>query len=459
MAAPAKNIPGPKQQVVLYSDNCEAQQEHTVDQPGMDPEAGGGPNETSPLIRNISCETWKDPRRNLYRLATCFWSFLLMGANDASYGALIPYLEKYYHVSHGSVSFVFLSPTIGYIASAISNHYLHIKLGQRGVAVIAGACHAAAYSIMSSHPPFRILVLSYVLVGFGNGVVDCGWNAWVSSLDSASQLLGLLHACYGAGGVIGPLLATALITKAKLEWYTFCYIMVGLAGIESVVMSWAFWDLTASKYRHGHGPDAKEPKAGLYATLFEKPAAQVCWTAASFLFILVGMEVALGGWIVTFMLDERHTDKFASGMVSVVFWLGMTMGRAILGFLTPALGAQYSTMVYMVFAMAALVVFWMVPVFYVSVIAVASMGLFIGPLFPNVILMVNMLLPRQMHVTAIGFASAIGGSGAAVMPFVTGILAQYANGVKVLPPVILALQGVTFVLWNCFPAMNKARQG
>ncbi|PHH59044.1 hypothetical protein CDD81_3849 [Ophiocordyceps australis] len=458
MATAAKNTRGPKQQAVLYPDNGQVQQEH-VDPPGMDPEAGSGAHETSPLIGNISGETWKDPIRNLYRLGTCFWSFLLMGANDASYGALIPYLEKYYHVSHGSVSFVFLSPTIGYIASAISNHYLHIKVGQRGVAVIAGACHVIAYSIMSAHPPFIILVLSYILVGFGNGVVDCGWNAWVSSLKSASQVLGLLHAFYGAGGIIGPLLATALITKANLEWYTFCYIMIGLGGIETIVMSWAFWDLTASKYRHGHGPDANVPKAGLYTTLFEKPAARVCWTAASFLFILVGMEVALGGWIVAFMLDERHTEKFASGMVSVVFWLGMTMGRAILGFLTPVIGAQYSTMVYIVLAMTGLVVFWLVPIFYVSAIAVASMGFFLGPLFPNVILVVNMLLPPQMHVTAIGFASAIGGSGAAVMPFVTGVLAQYAKGVKVLPPIILGLLGVTFILWNCFPAMNKARQG
>lgn len=31
-------------------------------------------------------EQWNFPRRNLYRTAAAFWSFIVMGANDAAYG-------------------------------------------------------------------------------------------------------------------------------------------------------------------------------------------------------------------------------------------------------------------------------------------------------------------------------------------------------------------------------------
>lgn len=45
-------------------------------------------------------------------------------------------------------------------------------------------------------------------------------------MENANELLGILHGAYGLGGTIAPLIATAMITKANLPWYTFYYIMV-----------------------------------------------------------------------------------------------------------------------------------------------------------------------------------------------------------------------------------------
>lgn len=60
------------------------------------------------------------------------------------------------------------------------------------------------------------------------------------------------------------------------------------------------------------------------------------------------------------------------------------------------------------------------------------------------------LLPRDLHVGSIGFATAFGGSGGALFPFVIGVLAQH-KGVKSLQPVILALFVVMVMLWLCLP--------
>lgn len=61
---------------------------------------------------------------------------------------------------------------------------------------------------------------------------------------------------------------------------------------------------------------------------------------AVFLLLYVGVEVALGGWIVTFMMRVRHGEPFASGMAATGFWLGITVGRVVLGFVTPRLGEK-----------------------------------------------------------------------------------------------------------------------
>ena len=64
------------------------------------------------------------------------------------------------------------------------------------------------------------------------------------------------------------------------------------------------------------------------------------------------------------------------------------------------------------------------------------------------------LLPKHLHVSAIGFAAAFGGSGAAVLPFIVGVLAQ-AKGVKVLMPFIIALSGAILIVWNFLPRIHK----
>jgi len=103
------------------------------------------------------------------------------------------------------------------------------------------------------------------------------------------------------------------------------------------------------------------------------------------------------------------------------------------------------------------ILFWLVPNFYVSAVAVALQGFFIGPFFPGIVLVASSLLPRHLHVVVIGFAAAFGGCGAAVLPFGVGALAQ-VKGVQVLQPIILALLGILLALWLCLPRISKKKE-
>lgn len=79
--------------------------------------------------------------------------------------------------------------------------------------------------------------------------------------------------------------------------------------------------------------------------LFQKPGARVAWLCAIFLLGYVGIEVALGGWIVEFMIQVRHGGAFESGLTATGFWLGLTVGRFVLGFITPRIGEKLAIMV------------------------------------------------------------------------------------------------------------------
>ncbi|KAI1763868.1 MFS general substrate transporter [Hypoxylon sp. FL1150] len=407
-----------------------------------------------PSISTDIVQRWNYPRKNIPRVAACFWSFVVMGANDAAYGALIPYIQAHYGLNYTVVSLIFLTPFVGYTAAAFLNNPIHLYLGQRGVAFICSGFHTLSYIIIAVHPPYPVLVIAFMLAGFGNGAADAAWNAWIGNMARANELLGILHGLYGVGAVLSPLVATTMITKGNLPWYTFYYVMIGMAVIDIAASVSCFWTATGSEYRESLAKHSDSSKGSLREALFKRPAARVTWLCSLFLLGYVGIEVALGGWIVEFMIQVRQGEAFASGMAATGFWLGLTIGRFVLGFITPRIGEKRAIMIYLPVTMGLELLFWLVPQFIVSAVAVGLQGFFIGPLFPAAIVAVSKLLPRHLHVGAIGFAAAFGSSGAAVLPFVVGLIAQ-AQGVQVLQPIILALLGVILMFWCGLPRIGK----
>lgn len=135
-------------------------------------------------------------------------------------------LETYYNLTYTVVSLVFLSPLAGYTLAAILNNRIHMSLGQRGVAVLGPGCHLIAYVVNCLHPPYPVLVVSFIFAGFGNGLEDAAWNAWVGNMANANEVLGLLHGVYGLGAVLAPLIATSMIARADMPWFNFYYVMV-----------------------------------------------------------------------------------------------------------------------------------------------------------------------------------------------------------------------------------------
>lgn len=103
-------------------------------------------------------------------------------------------------------------------------------------------------------------------------------------------------------------------------------------------------------------------------------------------------------------------------------------------------------------------VLWLVPNFYASAVAAGFLGFFLGPLFPAVVQVMTVLLPKHLHVTAIGFVAAFGGSGAAVIPFIVGAIAQN-RGVESLMPFVVALSVAILVLWIALPRQGGSGLG
>jgi MFS family permease len=155
------------------------------------------------------------------------------------------------------------------------------------------------------------------------------------------------------------------------------------------------------------------------------------------------------------MLRTRHANPQDASFSSTGFQLGQTIGRALIGLATAPLtaaGLKHRLVmgVFLLIAVAMQFLFWFIPSFLASAIAVSFLGFFLGPLFPAGVVTIVNLLPRRLHVSAIGFATALGGTGGAVFPFAIGAVVQVKD-VGSLQPIILALLLGVLGLWMGFP--------
>lgn len=439
-----------------------------------------GPNGARPVPELLR---WNSSKTTVLRVLATFYSFTILGANDAAYGALIPYLEVYYNVNYTIISLIFLSPVVGYVASALTNNTVHVKFGQRGVAVLVSLGHLISYTIVSLHPPYPVLVFGYLLAGYGNGLADSGFNAWIGDMANANEVLGFLHGMYGLGATLSPLIATTVVTKAGWQWYQFYYLLAGAAALEMCILVTVFRKADGAAYRATNastgleqGSQSSSPTSTLqdrrklpwyqrYNPLANPKSKttlaiknRTTLLASFFLLFYVGTEVSIGGWLTSFMLRIRNGSAFASGLSSTGFWLGITVGRFLLGFVTARLfpTEKHAVAFYLTMCIATQLLFWLIPNFLVSAVMAGLLGFWLAPLFPAAIVALTKLLPKSLHVAAVGFASAVGASGATILPFAVGAIAS-AKGVQVLQPIVLALIVVTLVIWVLIPKLPKQR--
>lgn len=131
--------------------------------------------------------------------------------------ALIPYIETYYNINYTVVATMFLSQVVGYTVSAVLINKLHMHFGQLGIAIIAPACKVAAYVATCVHPPFPVIPIMFAIAGFGNGLEDGAWNAWIGGLEHPNESLGLVAIfAFLSGTLISRLLDSSMQLMASV---------------------------------------------------------------------------------------------------------------------------------------------------------------------------------------------------------------------------------------------------
>lgn len=373
------------------------------------------------------------------RLVLSFAAFILIGLNDGVVGVLLPSVIAHYHISTATVGLLFPASSLGYLVAAFNSGGLLERLGRRGFLGLGAGVWMVGLLVFATLPPFAALLPALFGVGFGMAIIDAGLNAYIAGLPRGASLLNYLHAFYGVGALLGPLLATAMLTSV-FGWNATYYVLA--LGGATALFGFMF------RFERRRAPASAhhdEAAGGLLRAALRSP---LLWLSAVFLLVYVGVEVSLGAWSYSLLTLDRDIPRLAAGWMVSGYWLGLTLGRFVLARLVERVGPQRMIQWLTGGVIAGVALVWMAPPAS-SPLAAAGLwlvGFSLGPIFPSVIAVISAVTSERLRQSAIGFAASLGSMGAALFPWVAANLAQRL-GLWSLLPYVATLSLVMLALW------------
>ncbi|KAJ5352603.1 hypothetical protein N7452_001577 [Penicillium brevicompactum] len=401
-----------------------------------------------------------NPRKTRWRLFSACLMLFGNGMNDSAPGALIPYMEKHYDINYSLVSMIFVGNALGFIAAAPFTYLIEQKLGRAKSYTFSMFWMAVSYIVIICQPPFPVVVVCFFLLGFAVALNLALNNTWSANLANSTTALGLICGSYGIGGTVAPLFATAMESNG-IRWSLFYTIPTTVSVINLVLATWAFsnfeQDILAEPQRvlEPDGEIFTEEDLTSRQQLLKKAIQnRTTLLGALFIFAYQGAEVSISGWVVSFLISYRDGDPARVGYVSSGFWAGITAGRFLLVQPASKIGEKITVQGMIIGSVIFQLMTWLIPNVIAEAVTVAVLGVMLGAVYPCATAVFIKLLPRQLHISSMSIVSALGSSGGAVWPLLTGILSQQV-GTMVLHPICLGLYGFMTASWLLLPKISK----
>ncbi len=383
------------------------------------------------------------------QIGLAFFAFILIGSNDGAIGVLIPSIQAHYSVNKATVGLLFLSATLGYLVAAFNSGLLVEKLGNRRFLILGVTAFLLSVVTLSLMPPFLVVLLILLPLGFGVAILDAGLNAYIAGFPRNTALLNYLHAFYGTGALLGPIIASTILAVG-LGWNSVYIVWVAMSLLLLVGLVLAFKDRRAI----AGGGIKTEAKSNVLITALR---IRIVWIAALFLLFYVGTEVSLGSWSYSFLTEERHGSTLVMGWVVSGYWAGLTLGRLTLARVAQRVGEKRLIQGCLAGIIVGVLLVWLVPIGAVSAIGLCLVGFSLGPIYPTTIALMSKLVSSRLLPSAIGFLASLGSVGAALFPWLAGNLAQ-AVGLWSLLPYVITLTIFMLCLWIALQARPQVTE-
>ncbi|MCB8944838.1 MAG: MFS transporter [Ardenticatenaceae bacterium] len=342
-----------------------------------------------------------------------FIGFVALGLSTGMLGVAWPSIQETFNLPLSAAGILLLAVTGGGVFAGSVSGRLIVRLETGWLLVLSSLCLGLGLLGQALAPSWVLMIGIAVLAGIGNGLIDSGLNIYIAQHHSG-RVMNWLHACFGLGATLGPLLMTAVLDR-ELSWR----LGYGVAAAIQAVMMLGFL-LTVKKWR-----SITVETETVETTTVTKGNGRILlmWMSITLFFLYAGVEVTAGQWSFPFYTETRGVDLAVAGYWVSIYWGSLTIGRLLFGFVVNSMGAITTLRACMIGIIIGTIGF-MMPVTGLSFAGLALIGFAQAPIFPLLVSETPKRLGPSLATRAIGYQVAAAGFGIAILPGLAGVIAD-----------------------------------
>lgn len=377
-------------------------------------------------------------------LAIIYIAFISLGLPDALLGSAWPSMHGQLNVPVSYAGVISMIISAGTIISSLLSDQMTKKLGTGKVTAVSVALTAVSllgFSVSKSFPMLCVIALPY---GLGAGAVDAALNNYVA-LHYKARHMSWLHCFWGVGATAGPYIMGACLTGG-LQWFGG-YRIIGV--FQMLLTAILFLSLPLWKRTEDAGEEGREQKSPGLPALFKLPGVKE--VLISF-FCYCALEQTAGLWGASYMVMERGMSPETAAKWASLFYLGITIGRLICGFIAMKMSDKAMIRLGQAIILLGILLLIFPLGNLIMCIGLVMIGLGCAPVYPSLIHETPSNFGAGLSQALIGMQMAFAYVGTTLMPPLFGMLAEMTS-IKLYPFYLL----VTAVLmaWMV-EKLNKA---
>ena len=366
-------------------------------------------------------------------LAIIYLSFISLGLPDALLGAAWPSMYPQFDVPVSYAGIISMIIALGTVVSSLQSDRLTKKLGTGKVTALSVLMTAMALFGFATSHSFGMLCLWAIPYGLGAGSVDASLNNYVA-LHYESRHMSWLHCMWGVGASAGPYIMGYALT-AGWGWNSGYHIIAVLQIVLTAILlcSLPLWkQRPAEVLQDGKVQNVKALSIREVLQLAGAREILVCF------FCYCALEQTTGLWASSYLTLHKGVSADTAASFASMFYLGITVGRALSGFLTMKLNdVQMIRLGEVIIGIGVLVM--LLPFGQrLSLTGLILIGLGCAPVYPCVIHSTPAHFGADKSQAIIGIQMACAYVGTCLMPPVFGLIANHIT-VALLPVYLLII--------------------
>lgn len=372
-------------------------------------------------------------------LAIIYLAFISLGLPDSMFGAAWPDMYAEFGVPLSYAGILSAIIAAGTIVSSLQSDRLTLKLGTGKVTAISVAMTALALFGFSTTHNFWILCLWAIPYGLGGGSVDASLNNYVA-LHYESRHMSWLHCMWGVGAATGPYIMGYALTGG-LGWNSGYRIVSVMQIVLTVILfiSLPLWKQRKTEANEESGEKRKLMSLKEVLRIRGAKEVLICF------FCYCSIEQTAGLWASSYLNLYKGIPIETAASFASMFYIGITVGRAISGFITMKLDDVKMIRLGQGLILLGIIIMIIPLGSYTALAGFIMIGLGCAPIYPCIIHSTPEHFGEDKSQAVIGVQMAFAYMGTLAMPPLFGVIANSIN-VALLPLYLLIIMVLMVVM-------------